>query len=63
MLAEKYDSPYSKVMGLICCRLSSALLRLCVMCLRGARSSLRHLGCIDMGAADLATVEVWLHHR
>ena len=48
MLAEKYDSPYSKVME---------LLRSCVMCLCGARLSLRHPWRIDMGAVDLVTVE------
>ena len=57
MLAEKYDSPYSKVMELLRCRLSFALLRSCVMFLRGARTSLWHPRCIDMVASDLATVE------
>ena len=57
MLAEKHDSPYSKIMGLLRCRLSFALLRSCVMCLRGARSSLRRPGHIDVAAADLANAE------
>ena len=57
MLAEKHDSPYSRILGLLRCRLGFALLRSCIMCLRGARSSLHRPGRIDMAAADLAVVE------
>ena len=39
MLAEKKHSSFSSVMGLIRCRLSFALLRSSIMCIRGARSS------------------------
>ena len=38
-LAEKHNSPYSHVMGFLRTRLSFALLRSTLMCLRGTRSS------------------------
>ena len=39
LLAEKHNSPYSHVMGFLRNRLSFALLRSTLMCLRGTRSS------------------------
>ena len=54
LLAEKHNSSYSTVMGLLRCRLNFALLRASVMCLRGSRSSFRRTGRFDMAAADLA---------
>ena len=57
LLAEKHDTPYSSVMGLLRCRLSFALLRSSVMCIRGSRSSRRHPGRIDLSAPDLAISE------
>ena len=38
-LGEKHNSPYSHVMGFLRTRLSFALLRSTLMCLRGTRSS------------------------
>ena len=57
LLSEKFDSPYSSIVAFLRCRLSFALLRASVMCLRGARSSLRHPGHFDMSVVDLATTE------
>ena len=57
MQAEKHHSTYSTVMGLLRCRLSFALLRSSITCLRSARSSVRCPGRIDLGVADLAMSE------
>ena len=43
MLSEKNDALYSETLRLIRCRLGFALLRSSIMCIRGARSSARHL--------------------
>ena len=42
MIAEKRDIPYCKMMNLIRCKLSFALLRSSIMCIRGARSRTGH---------------------
>ena len=42
MLALKREQPYSTVMSWLRCRLSFALLRSAVMCVRGSRSSFHH---------------------
>ena len=42
MLSEKRGIPYSKAMGWLRCRMSFALLRCSIMCIRGARSSRHH---------------------
>ena len=39
MLAEKWDQPYSTTLAWMRCKLSYALLRSAVQCIRGARSS------------------------
>ena len=44
LLAEKHAASYSSVMGLLRCRLSFALLRSSIMCIRGSRSSRWHSG-------------------
>lgn len=43
LLSEKRDIPYSSTVGWLRCRLSFALLRSSLMCLRGSRSSARRL--------------------
>ena len=55
--AEKHHSTYSMVMELLRCRLSFALLRSAITCLRSARSSFHRPGRIDMSAVDLAMSE------
>ena len=57
LLAEKHAAPYSSVMGLLRCRLSFALLRSSIMCIRGSRSSRWHPGRIDLTTTDLAVSE------
>ena len=54
---EKHHSKYSTVMELLRVRISFALLRSSIMCLRSSRSSIRHPRRIDLGAADLAMTE------
>ena len=56
LLAEDNVS-YSSMMGLLCCRLSFALLRSSIMCIRGSRSSRHHPHRIDLDAIDLAITE------
>ena len=55
--AEKHHSTYSMVMELLRCRLSFALLRSAIACLRSARSTYHYPGQIDMSAVDLAMSE------
>ena len=57
LLAEKHDIPYSSMMGLLRCRLSFALLRSSVMCIRGSRSSRHRPRRIDLSTTDLAIAE------
>ncbi len=50
LISDKQDSPYSQAMALIRCRLSFSLLRSAMLCVRGTRSSKRHLvhlDCVD----------------
>jgi hypothetical protein len=42
MIAEKRDQPYSITMKWIRCRISFALIRSAIMCLRGNRSRIGH---------------------
>ena len=37
-IAEKKDAPYSQTIGWLCCRLSFALLRANILCIRGSHS-------------------------
>ena len=39
LMSKKLASPYSKILNLICCRISYSLIDSAIMCLRGARSS------------------------
>ena len=57
LIAEKHSTPYSSIMGLLRCRLSFAMIRSSIMSIRGSRSSHRHPGRLDIGAADLAIAE------
>ena len=42
LIAEKQKQPYSRTLHWLRCKLSFSLLRLSIMCLRGARSSIHH---------------------
>lgn len=53
-LAEKRDIPYSQVAGWLRCRLSFALLRCSILCLRGARAVRAP---VELAAPDLAMSE------
>ena len=53
-LAEKSDIPYSQVAGWLGCRLSFALLRCSILCLRGARAVRAP---VELAALDLAMSE------
>ena len=55
--AEKHRSTYSTVLSTLRCRLSFALLRSSINCLRSSRSSYHHPSQVDMSAADLAMAE------
>ena len=57
LLAEKHNTEYSLVMGLLRCRLNFTLLRAAVMCLHGTRSLRRDHSIIDVTCADLAVTE------
>ena len=57
MQAEKHHFTYSTVMGLLRCRLSFAMLRSPITCLRSARSPVRCPGRIDLGVANHAMSE------
>ena len=55
-LATKWDHPYSSTMSWLRCRLSFSLLRSCIQCIRGARSSCGHV-IKSPPPIDLATFE------
>ena len=58
MLSEKRGIQYSKTIGWLRCRMSFALLRCSIMCIRGARSSQHHPA---TEAIDLQLAEGQLH--
>ena len=53
LLSLKHDMPYSSLMGWLRCKLSFAILRSAVMCIRGSRSS-RHRAVYE--SSDIALV-------
>ena len=55
--SEKNHTNYSTVIELLRVRLSFALLRSSIMCLRSGRSSARHPKRLELGVADLAMTE------
>ena len=55
LLSDKWNSPYSSIMGWLRCSLSFSLLRSSLMCLRGSRSSSGSLGV--PAAVDLVVAE------
>ena len=55
LLSEKWNSPYSVVMGWLRCSLGFSLLRSSVMCIRGSRS--RSMCPCMPPAVDLAVAE------
>ena len=55
MLSRKQEKPYSVVMGWLRCRLTFALLRSAILCIRGTRSSFNHP--VDKQNLTLASVE------
>lgn len=57
MLSEKKGTPYSQMMSWIRCRLSFAMVRSSLMCLRGARSSLRRPAMPNCASASIALAE------
>ena len=61
LLAAKRDSPYSTTMGWLRCSLSFALLRSSILCIRGTRSSARHVP-RDL-PVDLVSAEAQLSTR
>ena len=58
MLADKWSTPYSVVMGWLRCRVGFALLRSAIMCLRGSR---RHVRSETVRRPDLALAEGNIH--
>jgi len=46
-LAAKWERPYTVVMGWIRARLSFAILRAALLCVRGSRTKWRSLGIVD----------------
>ncbi len=57
LLSEKWAMQYSAVMGWLRCRISFALLRASIMCLRGSR---RHIRSAAVGRPELALAEARL---
>ena len=54
LLSEKWSSPYSVVMGWLCCSLGFSLLCSSIMCIHGSRSRSKHPGvppAIDLAIA------------
>ena len=58
LLNEKWSSPYSVVMGRLCCSLEFSLLHSSVMCIRGSCSRFKH-SCVPP-AVDLAVADGYL---
>ena len=61
MLSQKQDKPYSMVMGWLRCRLSFAILRSAIMCIRGTRSSFGRP--LNEENLTLATTEGQVQHE
>ena len=61
MLSQKQDKPYSMVMGWLRCRLSFAILRSAIMCIRGTRSSFGRP--LNEENLTLATTEGQIQHE
>ena len=59
LLADKWDQPYSQTMNWLRCRISFALLRSAIQCIRGARSSRGHA---ILSPVDLVTAEAHINH-
>ena len=59
MLSEKCQDPYSRVMAWIRCRVSFALLRACIACLRGARRPI-FTPSVTAASVDLVVAEARL---
>lgn len=59
LLADKWDQPYSQTMNWLRCRISFALLRSAIQCIRGARSSCGHA---ILSPVDLVTAEAHINH-
>ena len=59
LLSSKINQPYCKTINWLRCRLSFALLRSAIQCIRGARSSHGHF--INIPQVDLATSETQGH--
>ena len=51
LLSDKQDKAYSLIMGWLRCRLSFAILRSAIMCLRESRSSYHHPVYCDLALA------------
>ena len=58
LLADKWDQPYSQTMNWLRCRISFALLRSAIQCIRGARSSRGHA---IFSPVDLVTAEAHIN--
>ena len=53
LLANKWDRPYSKMVGYVCCIMGMVIIRSKTMMLRGARSKRREVpGLEDMAACE-----------
>ena len=56
-LAAKWESPYGVVMGWVRARLSFAILRATLLCVRGSRTKWRSLGIVDGASLPLLTFD------
>ena len=56
-LAAKWERPYSVVSGWVRARLSFAILRAALLCVRGSRTKWRSLGIIDGGSLPIVTAD------
>ena len=62
LLSNKWDSPYSKTLCWLRCRLSFSLIRSAIQALRGARSSQGHVARSPLAAIDLIASEANITH-
>ena len=56
-LAARWERPYSVVMGWVRARLSFAILRAALLCVRGSRTKWRSLGIVDGASLPITAAD------
>ena len=57
ILAAKWERPYSVVMGWVRARLSFAILRAALLCVRGSHTKWRSLGIVDTASLPIVAAD------